>query len=209
MPSDIIDESTDSNSRRKKKKNSKLSRKRVKDDALPCIWPDLPEHLTKVVTPRPTSLSSSESRQGNAKRLLEEAEQDRITRDTFHSLSELISKEGQLLLPPNVCKVVSDNYIIFYQLDFNDDVPKMRYSVQVLSDLSFILCFENEKIPNSHVNSINKESMNTCTTLNTIFNYRDSIPKKQVSDEEIIDDIIQKLKDSRFLENKKISFLVE
>ena len=149
MPNDILDESTDSNSRRKKKKNSKLSRKRVKDDALPCIWPDLPEHLTKVVTPRPTSLSSSESRQGNAKRLLEEAEQDRITRDTFHSLSELISKEGQLLLPPNVCKVVSDNYIIFYKLDFNDDIPKMRYSVQVLSDLSFILCLENEKIPNS------------------------------------------------------------
>ena len=85
----------------------------------------------------------------------------------------------------------------------------MRYSVQVLSDLSFILCFENEKIPNSHVNSINKESMNTCTTLNTIFNYLDSIPKKQVTDEEITDDIIQKLKDSRFLENKKISFLVE
>ena len=51
--------------------------------------------------------------------------------------------------------------------------------------------------------------MNTCTTLNTIFNYLDSIPKKQVTDEEIIDDIIQKLKDSQFLENKKISFLVE
>ena len=141
------------------------------------FWPDLPEHLTKVVTPRPTSLSSSESRQGNAKRLLEEAEQDRITRDTFHSLSELISKEGQLLLPPNVCKVVTDNYILFYKLDFNDDIPKMRYSVQVLSDLSFILCFENEKIPNSHVNSINKDSMNTCTTLNTSFNFLDSIPK--------------------------------
>ena len=135
----------------KRRKRSKLSRKRVKDDASPCIWPDLPEHLTKVVTHRPTSLSSSEPRQGNAKSLLEEAEHDRITRDTFHSLSELISKEGQLLLPPNVCKVVSDNYIIFYKLDFNDDIPKMRYSVQVLSDLSFILCFENEKIPNSHV----------------------------------------------------------
>ena len=144
-------------------------------------------------------------RQGNAKRLLEEAEQDRITRDTFHSLSELISKEGQLLLPPNVCKVVTDNYIIFYKLDFNDDIPKMRYSVQLLSDLSFILCFENE-IPNSRVNSINTDSMNTCTTLNTIFNYLDSIPKIQVTDEEIIDDIIQKLKDLRFLENKKNQF---
>ena len=85
----------------------------------------------------------------------------------------------------------------------------MRYSVQVLSDLSFILCFENEKIPNSHVNSINKEIMNTCTPLNTSFNYLDSIPKKEVTDEEINDDIIQKLKDSRFPENKKISFLVE
>ena len=53
-----------------------------------------------------------------------------------------------------------------------------------------ILCFENEKIPNSHVNSVNKESMNTCTTLNRIFNYLDSIPKKQVTDEEILDDII-------------------
>ena len=70
--SDIITDSIDSNSRRKKTKQSKLCHKRLKDDAVPCIWPTLPGHLTKIVTPRPTTLASSESRQENTKRLIED-----------------------------------------------------------------------------------------------------------------------------------------
>ena len=61
----FITKSTDSNNRRKRKKGpDSLKRKRQKADALPCIWPGAPQ-LSKLTSPRPTSLSSSESRLEN------------------------------------------------------------------------------------------------------------------------------------------------
>ena len=73
----------DSNLSRKKAINSTLRRRRLKEDALPSIWPDLPAHLSKVITPRPTMLASCESRLENSRRLIEKDEQDRIVKDTF------------------------------------------------------------------------------------------------------------------------------
>ena len=70
LSSDIVSASTDSNPRRKRKRNSDaLSKKRLKDGAVLCILPGLPAHLTKLSSPRPTSCTSSESRQENTRRL--------------------------------------------------------------------------------------------------------------------------------------------
>ena len=97
MPEDDVKESQDTNSRCKKKRIAKqLARKQLKPDAMPCIWPGLADHLTKIVTPRPTSFASSESSQENLEHILEEAERERTAKDTFHLLEELISKEQQL-----------------------------------------------------------------------------------------------------------------
>ena len=85
----------------------------------------------------------------------------------------------------------------------------MKYTVQVFSDPSVVLCFEKERISTSQVRSLDKQSINTCTSLNQVFNYLESIPTKLATKEEIIDSVIEKLKDSRFENNDKISFLVE
>ena len=105
--------------------------------------------------------------------------------------------------------MVSDSYIIFYKLDVNADIPMLIYSVKVHSDLSINLHFENEKISYSHISGIKECETNTCTSLNTIFSYLESIPKRQVSDDEFVDEIIHKLEYSSFSENKKVGFLIE
>ena len=64
MPEDIICDSTDTNSRRKRK-SDQLCKKRVKPGALPCLWPRA-DHLSKPTTPRPTTLATSEARFENA-----------------------------------------------------------------------------------------------------------------------------------------------
>ena len=57
---DIIFTSTDTNVRRKRKVDNddstrkELKRKRLKDCAIPCIWPGAPALLTKVVKSRST-----------------------------------------------------------------------------------------------------------------------------------------------------------
>ena len=93
-PEDVITKSTDSNNRRKRKKGSdSLKRKRLKADALPCIWPGAP-HLSKLTSPRPTSLSSSESRLENQIQYQNGMENARIEKDTFNTLDELQEKES-------------------------------------------------------------------------------------------------------------------
>ena len=171
LSSDIVSASTDSNTRRKRKRsNDALSKKRLKDDAVPCIWPGLPAHLTKLSSPRPTSCTSSESRHENTRRLQRETQQERVARDTFNSLDELVAKEGQLQYPADVFKVVRDNYVLFYKLDAGNGSPNMKYTVQMFFDLSVVLCFENERISISQVRSLDKQSINTCTSLNQVFN---------------------------------------
>ena len=159
LPTDIIVTSSDTNSRRKRKKTTEmLTHKRLKDSAMPCIWPGSPLHLSKIPTPRPTSYASSESRSENIQKMQQEAEHKKIDRDIFNSLQELISKEGQLALPNDTQKVISADYVLFYKLAFDDDIPKVKYSVQVSADLITSVCHVNEKLKKSHLDgTITKE----------------------------------------------------
>ena len=120
LSSDIVSASTDSNPWRKRKRSS---------DALSKKRPGLPAHLTKLSSPLPTSCTSSKSRQENMRRLQREAPQERVARDTFNSLDELVAKEGQLHYPADVFKVVRDNYVLFYKLDVSNGSPNMKYTV--------------------------------------------------------------------------------
>jgi hypothetical protein len=99
-PEDVISHSTDSNPRRKRKKETtKLKHKRIKDGAIPCIWPGAPSYLTNITTPRPTTYSSSEAREENAQRHREELENARIENNSFKILEELNEKYIQISLP--------------------------------------------------------------------------------------------------------------
>ena len=207
MPDDIVEESQDTNPRRKKKrKTEKLARKQLKPDAMPCRWPTLPDRLNKIVTPRPTSFASSESRQENLERILEEAERERIAKDTFHSLEELILKEQQLEIPEDVYKLVNEKFIVFYKLDADSDIPRMSYSVKITDDLTVTTHFGDEIIPNS---VIPVDNMNMCSSLNSIFAHLESTTKEAPTDSELIDDAIHILKGPQFQTNKKVGFLVE
>ena len=115
-PEDVITHSTDSNSRRQKEPK-KLKRKRITDDAVPCIWPGTPSYLTNVPTPRPTTCSSSDAREENVQRYREEIENARIERDTFRTLGDFEAKIGQLNIPEGVLKTKSSGSILFFRIN--------------------------------------------------------------------------------------------
>ena len=189
----------------RKRTTEKLTRKHLKPGAVPCVWPGA-DHLTKSVIPRPTSFASSESRQENVERLHEEAERERIARDTFGSLEELISKEHQIEIPDGVYKVVDLQFVIFFKLCPDSEVPRMKYSVKIQKDLSVLAHFEDLRITNADMRI---EVTNRCTTLNAIFSFLESSPSKSISDEEMIDDTLKILKSPRFQTNKKVEFIIE
>ena len=130
----------------------------------------------------------------------------RLAHDTFNSLEELASKEQQLVLPINVFKLVHNQYIIFYKLDIESDIPQMKYSVKIQDDLKVLVHFENTTLPNT---AVQFGLMNRCSTLNTICTHLESYPTKSLTDEEMVDAVIKILKNPRFQSNKKVGFLIE
>ena len=61
QPHHIISERSDTNKRRKRKKDSMLSYKRLTSNAIPSLWLDTPSYLSRTSYDRPTTLGSSES----------------------------------------------------------------------------------------------------------------------------------------------------
>ena len=174
-PEDVITKSTDSNNRRKQKKGSdSLKQKRLKADALPCIWPGAP-HRSKLISPRPTSLSSSESRLEKTCGI-----QTSVTRD----------------------------FILFFQLCYKD-IPKIQYSIKVASDLTVTIYLQGVQVKRLLVSEIASTNLNTCTTLNELFSYLEAQPVQDITQGDILEDVIEKLKDPKFEENVKIDFIVE
>ena len=79
LPKDYESERTDKQSRRKVRKGQLVLWK-LKPDAVPSVWPCLPNHLTTPPpNPRPTTLgTSSEARQLNDQAVEERREHDRL-----------------------------------------------------------------------------------------------------------------------------------
>ena len=114
---DIVRGSKDSNPRRKRKRDTQnLQRKRYSDDAIPCICPQAPAHLSSPTPSRSTSRTSSESRNENFMRHQEDIENAPIEKYTWKSLDELYEICDQLVFPQGVLREKTDGYILFYKL---------------------------------------------------------------------------------------------
>ena len=172
-PEDVITKSTDSNNRHKRKKGSD-SLKRLKADALPCIWPGAP-HLSKLTFPRPTSLSSSGSWLENQIQYQNEMENARIEKDTFNTLDELQEK-GQLEKTFGILTSVTRDFILFFKLCY-ENIPKIQYSIKVLSDLTITVYFQGMQVKRSLVLEIASTTLNTCTAQNKVFSRGSTRPE--------------------------------
>ena len=64
----------------RRKRKTPLKGKRLNNDAVQIVWPNLPTHLTKPpVAPRTTSLASPEARRMKEARLREEKSEDEFS----------------------------------------------------------------------------------------------------------------------------------
>ena len=184
-----------------------LGHKRLKEDAVHCIWPGSP-HLSKITSARPTTFASSESRRENFARLQEEEELDNISQDTFKSLDEFQEKEGHLNIPADVTKIQTIEYVLFLNLNVTD-IPKIIYSVQITTDLQFIVYHADEKIKQFHLQNITSRDLNTFTALSELFSLLESKLDALLTDQDIIDNIVENLQLPRFESNSKIGFLIQ
>ena len=87
--------------------------------------------------------------------------------------------------------------------------PRVKYSVKIDSDLKYVVYFEGEKVSGVMLNSFLKEIYNKLSRLKCLFDYLEDCPIIEETQKIIIDGVIEKLKDSKFDGNKKVSFLIE
>ena len=128
LPSDYKDQSTDSNSGRKRKKCiEELQRKRLKPDAIPSIWPGLEHHAPKEVAPRSKNMSLPSCRRADI------VTEEETRKDEIADLEKL--KSSKIILPAGVMKVIGDSSVSFVKLS-TDELTRVDYAVNVHPSLS-------------------------------------------------------------------------
>ena len=123
---------------RRKQRKGELQRKELKDDAVPTIWPNCPNHLSKTAPLPRTKLTSSSLRS----QLDTDREWERLRkedeRDTFHSLEELDCKLDMVKIE-NIDFISKENQRIFIDLSTNQGNPVVNYALVIEMSLEFNL----------------------------------------------------------------------
>ena len=97
-PDDLALERTDTNERRKKKKEP-LALIRLKSDAIPTIFPNCPAYLSKEIPNRRSGGATSENRLENYEQRVKEKNNILDEADKVESINDLLLKLDRSLLP--------------------------------------------------------------------------------------------------------------
>uniref|UniRef100_A0A0K2VC50 Zgc:153292 [Danio rerio] n=1 Tax=Lepeophtheirus salmonis TaxID=72036 RepID=A0A0K2VC50_LEPSM len=149
-PSCFIIERVDSNSTRKKK-GGNLKHQRLKPDAIPTMFPNLPSYLS---TPAPTMRSTSclsterlikqETQIKNEKILL-------LEKDKVKTLSQILEKIDTTLIPTCVNVYKEEKCLIYYGMKIESDTPKIKFNLTIKDDLTYTMKIGKFKIPRNQV----------------------------------------------------------
>ena len=150
---DFITDSTDGNSQRHNKRNSKaLKQARLKSNAVPHIFPHLPNYLsTNTSAPRTTACSSASSRLAKENNLILENCKQMFQEENISDLSLLKEKLLRETLPSGFISIVQETQIILlYVVNISADdfsSPQLSASVKVSANLDLNLFVSSKKVP--------------------------------------------------------------
>jgi hypothetical protein len=168
--SDFIEVSQDSNiTRRKLQPDKPLALRYLKKDAVPSIFPNAPDHLSKSrKSPRKTKLTTASSRREEAVRNIELlSESFRVFDDiTGLPLDDIETRLiNETTRPSGFKTTVTDQGLLIYIITTNDTVPTISASVTVSSELSLTVCCNGSAIPESLYSDIVNDSLQTMSQL--------------------------------------------
>jgi hypothetical protein len=160
----------DSNfTRRKLQPDKPLALRYRKKDAVPSIFPNAPDHLSKSrKSPRKTKLTTASSRREEAVRNIELlSESFRVFDDiTGLPLDDIETRLiNETTRPSGFKTTVTDQGLLMYIITTNDTVPTIYASVTVSSELSLTVCCNGSAIPESLYSDIVNGSLQTMSQL--------------------------------------------
>ncbi|XP_071747596.1 uncharacterized protein [Lepeophtheirus salmonis] len=162
-PDDFTYESKDRNPSRKKKKvpDGKVKKPRLKEDAVPCIYPNLPSYTSIPSTSRRSSTATSASRFEKEIERIDSAsiaffEAEKIP--PFETVSSLL-KEGNISLPSGfqVLQIKPKTIDIFQFREGENGLPMVERGIIIKENLSFKAFLQGCIVPTHRLNHLVKK----------------------------------------------------
>lgn len=169
--SDFVTISTDK--RNSRRDSDALIRTRLKPTAIPHIFPNLPQYLSKKKFLRSTIASTSTARQGLENARIQSCNSNLFDCEQFDSFVSFKSKIADETLPSGYIVVSNSNSMLFHYIACQEnfqDAPKLLSSVVVTEDLTvkpFVLSIPLPSSSFCHIVSGTKLS-NTSELLNIL-----------------------------------------
>ena len=191
------------------KKRGELKKKKLKTGVIPSVWPNLPRHLSREpVTPRPTNATSTSRELLNTSR-----ENERQEADSFNTLIELVEKFPLDDMRYIVIKV--DTNMTFSCLDV-EHISEVKCGLKVLSNLSYEMWCKGLHVKPKQIeeepNKLPKQitSFMVLSKILLLLEKRcDDNMREMLNEEDLIEEVMELLKNPKLSCNKKIGFLME
>ena len=156
--SDFFSDRQDSNVYRKK---TELTRRRLKPNAVPHIFPNCPSYLSK---PKPAERPTAAQSETRIKREIERTEASAtefLAQDKIQSFDELLSDSKTKFPPPwNIISFQNETKVVFEAMAFDDDLkPNLQYSLTITDTLDFLLVCDDVILPKvlvKHISPANR-----------------------------------------------------
>ena len=216
--SDYVTERNDKQNRRINRKGKILKKRKLKEDAVPSVWPGLPAQLTRTPTvPRKTARTNSEARTAAVEAMAKEIENDRVIKDSFSSLEELKTKINEINLPAPTQVIEKDSAIIFISVSIKT-LPEIDYCLFVNECLEYKLWSRGKELKKNRVRTDNVEVLPpliiSIDLLGHLLLHLEVISttdedRRPPSQPDVLQNAIEILQNSNFRTDSKVSFIIE
>ena len=180
-PDDFCKDSMDTNPRRTP--TSSNHKPRLKTNAVPRIYADLPSYLSlKAPKERPDSATST-TRELRQKQDIERKEREKLAQDSFSTLADLASGLSKIQLPEDVGTMIFAKSVMFAKITARQEhlAQSFVFYLVIEEDLSFSCALHGNLIPYQTLSHI---SGNIVTSFNAVSNILAFIQSMSIDEEE-------------------------
>ena len=178
-----------------------MKRGELKTNAVPSVWPGCPARLTKTKNERPTKMATSQAREEHEIAVRNELFEEQIREDTFDLLDGLQVKFDMSSLPDDVTIIRNKTHAVFLNL-CTEEKPTIRYCLKLNAALEYEMWWNGEILNNNCIDNA-PALLTSCSVIETIINYLGNLKERNVTDDEKLREIIDRVDDMEYLEQKK------
>ena len=170
--------------RRMSRETQSLKRLRLNPEAIPKIFPGLPEYLSVPSTIERSSAASSSKRAENELMRQEKLNDQFLSQDVLSNFDDLKSKVSEVILPSGYISSVETDKISFHCIEQDNDsssAPKLGASVIIFASLCFAAYVSSVQVPSKvFKHLITNERIETLSGLNNVLAHCKSLSDKSL-----------------------------